>query len=1024
MLKLKENRGIKNYLGRTRILMVAMMAIMAAVASLWGLKKAGAFEGDYWTTEYDGLSITVVSVEQNGVSLAPQDDGEGGYYFDVANNTDAVRVGARVEGMVQDETYYYYPTSQWWMDSRIDLTYEDNGIVIYEELKPEISFDDGGYYLSGIYHVGASVSREHGSGVQKNIVVRPTSIGSHSIDIVSVKQGGTNLALIDNEYQITDYTTPVTLTYKFKNLEVGKNYSAGLGYNDWYQFKAENTQTAETTRELTLNLTDSHIETNVYLQGSDIDERVELYFAVADGDFHQLGDIIIDEIEQGGVALVPESNTSGWQRQYTFTANDAQGLTVRMHTTLATADINYYVLFNIYGSGYGAGYSSEVPLMVTGEELERAGVVLTIPAPYGLSDNSPLTLSFTVNTTGMDTYGYNNSRKVVYKQYANPQNTDDAFKFNVEVNEDVPRFEAGMFYSDGTRIDGDRISPALHDDEHPLLLEVNGERYNDATTYNVEAKVRISGESEAYYTHTFVLTGAELNEGTVIPLDGLALELPEFDPSGATSGYELYYIFSLSIDGLAQSGEMLYVYEGWINPSITFNNGEVIAMGSGGGIGGDYYTTMNGATVRKSSLSGSRGAKINYFAGDFDDTLSYDYTIYYNGNVGEDWWSEPAGTVLTSGTVTGEELNNNGLAVNMATPSNESEGAMYTLVITRGGKIVRIARDYLAFTDEPKIESFKFTADSDSFMQTDRTAYRVAKGTDVVATLTGDGFTNDAEYKIWVSYEGYRNSEEQDEWGYSRPEDVDLSDLNESIVVTGAQLNAGYTYTLEYVEALEEVNFIEVGFAVSDVDADEPNWYGETGNGHYSGHGIHIDYVNDDEVFRDNGYQVNEDGTITDVSQPDEPHGPDEPEEVPVDIKTPSEVDVIVDGTGLTIVSRKPTLVIGLKDGHYSLVAATQSIDNDSERTNSYDMSGYEEIKVVLKGDGDMNGSVDPADLNLLNRSLISPTLGRRYRALTDLESVIFDFDGNGDVTPADLNTLNRALISPTLAPRYREIQW
>ena len=40
MLKLKENRGIKNYLGRTRILMVAMMVIMAVVASLWEIGRA------------------------------------------------------------------------------------------------------------------------------------------------------------------------------------------------------------------------------------------------------------------------------------------------------------------------------------------------------------------------------------------------------------------------------------------------------------------------------------------------------------------------------------------------------------------------------------------------------------------------------------------------------------------------------------------------------------------------------------------------------------------------------------------------------------------------------------------------------------------------------------------------------------------------------------------------------------------------------------------------------------------------
>ena len=108
MLKLKKNVGIKKCLGRTGILTAVMAVVLATVASLWGLKQVGAFEGDYWTTTYDGLSMTVVSVQQNGLSLSEVDDGEGGYYFRVANNTDAVRVGIRVEGMVQDETYYYY----------------------------------------------------------------------------------------------------------------------------------------------------------------------------------------------------------------------------------------------------------------------------------------------------------------------------------------------------------------------------------------------------------------------------------------------------------------------------------------------------------------------------------------------------------------------------------------------------------------------------------------------------------------------------------------------------------------------------------------------------------------------------------------------------------------------------------------------------------------------------------------------------------------------------------------------------
>lgn len=997
-----------------RILLASLVAFGAAV----GLLKGGltkAFEGDDWTTTYDGLSITVVSVEQNGLSLVPQDDGDGGYYFAVANNTDTVRVGARVEGMVQDETYYYYPTSHWWSSERIDLTYEDNGIVIYEELEPEITFSDG-YYLSGKYYVGVSLSREHGPGVQKNIVVRPTSVGSHSIDIISVKQGDTSLALTDNEYQIIDYSTPVTLTYKFKNLEIGKSYSAGVGYDDWYQFRAEGTQTAETTRGLVLDLKNVHTTTYVYLQGSDTEERVELYFAVADNNFNQLGDIIIDEIEQGGAALVAEADTSGWQRQYTFDVNDAQGLTVRLHTTRATWDMNYYIFYSIYGSGYGGGYSSEEPLMVTGDDFERAGVVLTIPAPYGLSESSPLTLSFDVYTTETSMHDYDDVRNVVYKNYANPQNTSDVFKLNVEVNENVPRYEAGLFYSDGTRIESERISPALHDDEHPLLLEVRGERYDDATTYNIETKVMVNGETTPFYTGSFTATGAELNEGAVFTLSDLVLELPEFDPSGETSGYDLFYEFSLSIDGLRQSGEMLYVYEGWINPSITFNNGEVIAMGAGGGIGGDYYTTMNGGTVRKSSLNESRGAKINYFAGAFDDVLSYDYAIYYNDNAGENWWSEPAGTIIASDTVTGEELNNDALTVDIAEPSNESEGVMYTLVITRGGKIVRIARDYLAFTDEPKIESFKFTADSDSFMQIERSAYRVASGTDIMATLTGSGFEDEAEYRLWVSFEGYRYDEESE---YSYPQHVDLTSLNTSVVMTGAELNAGYDYALNYLEAFNNVNFLEVGFAVSDRDADEPTWYGATGNGSYSGHAIHIDYVNDDEVFRDNGYQVNEDGTITDVSQPDEPQG-----EIPVDNRASGVANTVVEGGTLTVVSERPVMVVGHRNnGEWVLLYEWDVVENGEERTNHYSIGDCSEVVVALKGNlKDDDTMIDLLDANVIYRSQLNPS-SPAYRALTPVEEILADLNGDGSVDLLDANVIYRSLLNPS-SPAYQEITW
>lgn len=994
------------------------IAFVAAFGAMFGLlsgKITKAFEGDYWTiTDENGLSLTVESVTQNGLSLVPMDDGEGEYYFAVANNTDSVRVGFRVNGMQAGATYYYYPTNDYF-SGRVDLTSADNGSLLYEDLTPHVYFQDeddchGDCWvdpMSGKYYVGAGISKEGGYGVQKNLIVRPTNVGSQNIDIISVKQNNVDLTMTNNEFQVTDYGAPIAVTYKFKNLEIGKNYSAEIGRSNYYQFKPETTTVTE-TREFTLDLTSRHINTSVYLYSSDGSEQVMLYFKVADSNFRPLGDIIIDEIEQGGVALVPNANTSGWQREYTFSANDAQGLTVRMHTTSATAAMNYYVIFNM-SSGW-EGYSSEEPLMVTGAAFEGEGIVLTVPSGFGLSDASPFTLTFDVNTVGTNVYGYS-SQRVVYKNYANPQNTSDSFKFNFYEDENVPRYDAAMFYSDGTRIESDRISPVRHDAEHPLLLEVKGERYDDAQTYNVRAKAGVAYGANLY-DHTFTATGAQLNEGVQFTLDGLTLALPEFDPSGTTSGYELSYEFSLEIDGLKQTGGMFYRYDGWLKSSMTYNNGEVVAMGSGGGVGGDIYSTINGATVRKSSLNGSRGATLQYLASGFDDDLSYDFKVYYNGNVGSDWWSASAGNVIENGVLTGSYLNSNGFTISIATPSNDSEGMLYTLVLSRNGKLVALARDYIDFSTEPRIESFKFVADSDSFMQTDRSSYRVASGTDIVATLTGDGFDNSAEYKLWVSYEGYRYDE-----GLTYPQYVDLSALNNSVVVTGAQLNAGYVFDLDYVEAFDGVNFVEVGFAVSDRDADEPSWYGQTGNGSYAGHGIHIDYVNDDEVFRDDGYQVNDDGTITNVSQPDEPHG-----EIPVDDRTPAEVNVVPEGGTLTVVSERPVVVVGFRNGEWVKLYEWDVTTNGEERTNHYSIGDCDEVKVALKGDGNMDREISTADSNLVTRSLISSTL-RPYRELSRLESIILDMDGDDVISTADSNLITRSFISPTLRP-YRPIQW
>ena len=784
---------------------------------------------------------------------------------------------------------------------------------------------------------------------------------------------------------------------------------------DYHQFQANATEKTETV-DLVLNMVNKHISASVqlYRPGDYLDsDSVYLYFRVADDDFVPLGDLVVDEFSQNGTTLVPEEDDAGWRREYTFTANDAQGITVYLHSTRATATMNYYLGYHIYGTG--AGYvPSEDPIMVTGEELEL-GTMLTIPAAFGLSDSSPFTVSFSINTLGGTSYYYG-SQRVIYQNYGTNSGSDD-FKINFYEDENVPRYTASLKYSNGEEV-ADRINAKYHDATHPLTVRVTGEKYDNARNYEVRAKVGIE-YGETIYNRSFTATGAELNAGKDFLLDGLTLSLPTFDMSGSSSGYDLYYNFSLEIDGLKQSGTMTYVYDGWVNSLLTYNDGTVAAMGYGGGIGGGSYVRMNETTVSKSSLDGSKGAVLNYLCSGFDDDLSYEFAIYYNGNAGDSWWSAEPGTRIENGVSSGSVLNSQCLSANVAVPSNESESLLYTLVITRNNGIVTVSKDYITFDNDPRIETFRFTADSDSFMQTGLSGYRVARGTDVQATLSGNGFDDATQYKLWVTYVGQKVVDCEYSYCY---EDVDISSLNYEATVTGAQLNDSFGYRIAYDESLDEATGAEIYFDVTGINGTRPPHGGMGGDGNgterYAGHYIYIEYVNDDEVFRDNGYQVNADGSVTNVSQPDEPHG-----EIPVDVRTPGDVETHVEnGDTLILVSSKPTLIIGFKNGHYQLVEVATTTDNAGTKTNSYGISGFEEIKVALKGDGNMDGMVSSADLNKATRSLVGDSLPA-HRNLTELEQIILDVTGDNQVTSADVNRITRSLIGDSL-PAHRALEW
>ena len=108
---------------------------------------------------------------------------------------------------------------------------------------------------------------------------------------------------------------------------------------------------------------------------------------------------------------------------------------------------------------------------------------------------------------------------------------------------------------------------------------------------------------------------------------------------------------------------------------------------------------------------------------------------------------------------------------------------------------------------------------------------------------------------------------------------------------------------------------------------------------------------------------------------------------------------------------------MGPRNGRLQLV-----VDNDGEKTNSYDISGYEEIKVVLKGDIDMKGSLNARDSAKIDYYLLSAD-NPNHRDLSELELLIADINNSGSVTARDASLLDYAMLSDD-NPNHRNLTW
>ena len=128
---------------------------------------------------------------------------------------------------------------------------------------------------------------------------------------------------------------------------------------------------------------------------------------------------------------------------------------------------------------------------------------------------------------------------------------------------------------------------------------------------------------------------------------------------------------------------------------------------------------------------------------------------------------------------------------------------------------------------------------------------------------------------------------------------------------------------------------------------------------------------------------------------------------------------------GVKVTSSKACAVAVTNDGGatYTRVPAVAVDGEVNTYKFGFAIGAGTSVVVALRGDGNFSGSISIADSNMVNKSLVSPSLDM-YRPLSALEAAVLDMNGSDSISIADSTLINRSLASPTLTSVYQEIGW
>ena len=753
--------------------------------------------------------------------------------------------------------------------------------------------------------------------------------------ITGIKQGNNTLEK-ENGVYIAPYTDGLEFLISIENFDPDNDYyfvkvtSESGRINEGYSYPSIYGNTISPnfdseTEELTVSLCDNYSCNNLYTY-----ETVKVKLLL----FNQLKNqkIFFYDVKQGGNTVTPNSYGG-------FVFNNKQDVTLKVKGENLIADREYSV-------STGSFYK-----ILLGSELEE-GIEVTHNTYGSGYFNISFYLEGTTSSLNLTTYYYDgenyqgNGDNGIYFYFSfSDMSYDKSYESALKYKNypDVEIEEADNVYRDYYI-----VSTEYHNNENPLSYFIQGNGYED-TDYTINIWVIKDGD-ERIYNHTATINGLEINQGCEITLSDFTMPLvTELDnEGGGVYGMPLYEIY-VSVDYVSESVQARYNSVGRdvnLQAEIFFENGKKnLASFRGFGNSGMYDTNQD--VFRKYSK-----IYINFLGENFNDDDEYNYILEYGRYLETDEnYEVNYPTVLKTGTVSGEILNNVGLFFELRNDSNYDHPT-YRLIIKKGNEILMYSAPVIYTTDMATLGSVMLsTRNKDLYLRTSDYSYIATRSMPIDIEVSGIGFEDDEEYEFEFCYNAVYG-----EFDYG-------DETCAQVLLLGEDLNDG-TASIDFDEDIDE-NAEYYSFYV----------YGSDSETYFGQGGFSLSFVANSDLFPNITRYI-----IDDAS------------EIIRNIRKNTTVEQfkenlgMVDGDDIKIYDKTGQTEITEKVG-----TGMRGILQDEYERNIIS------IDIAVKGDTSGDGNVSVTDLVKVKRHLANIEL------LDEIYKVAGDVTETGKISPTDL---------------------